>query len=100
MQKLKNCCKMTPDEDTEWPNIPKCSFFQALTLYKSSCFPPKTQDWLDIGSYAPALCWLTDTFFVVTSDKISCCIGSKMINIKGLCQTTSHNIPCKKTAYN
>ena len=53
--KISNCCKMAPDEDTEWPNISKCSFFQALTLCQISCFPPKTQDWLDIGSYAPAL---------------------------------------------
>ena len=53
--KTSNCCKMAPDKDTEWPNISKCSFFQALTLCQISCFPPKTQDWLDIGSYAPAL---------------------------------------------
>ena len=44
--KTSNCCKMAPDEDTEWPNISKCSFFQALTLCQISCFPPKTQDWL------------------------------------------------------
>ena len=37
---------MAPGEDTEWPNISKCSFFQALTLCQISCFPPKTQDWL------------------------------------------------------
>ena len=46
---------MASDEDTEWPNISKCSFFLALLLYQISCFPPKVQDWLDIGSYAPAL---------------------------------------------
>ena len=36
---------MAADEDTEWPNISKCSFFQALTLCQISCFPQKRQDW-------------------------------------------------------
>ena len=32
------CCKMEPDEDTEWLNISICSYFQALSLGRISCF--------------------------------------------------------------